>query len=50
MKILKWLLIVLAIVLLGEQLEWPQWLGGGVILAAVMLAQSESPAPASAVE
>ncbi len=41
---------ILAIVLLGEHLDWPQWLGGGVILAAVILAQSDSPAPAPAVE
>jgi drug/metabolite transporter (DMT)-like permease len=31
---------VLAILLLGEQLDWPQWLGAGLILGAVILAQS----------
>ncbi len=40
----------LAVVLLFEQLDWTQWLGGGVVLAAVILAQSEPPAAPLAVE
>jgi drug/metabolite transporter (DMT)-like permease len=41
---------VLAIFLLSERLEAPQWLGGGVILGAVILAQSEAPAMPPVVE
>jgi drug/metabolite transporter, DME family len=39
---------ILAIFVLSEQLEWPQWLGGGVILCAVMLAQGGAPAAEAA--
>ena len=35
---------VLAVFVLLERLDWPQWLGGGVVLGAVILAQSETPA------
>jgi drug/metabolite transporter, DME family len=41
---------ILAIFLLFERLDWPQWLGGGLILGAVILAQSEAPANPPAVE
>jgi drug/metabolite transporter (DMT)-like permease len=41
---------VLAVFVLSESIDWPQWLGGAVILGAVMLAQSEAPAAPLAVE
>jgi DME family drug/metabolite transporter len=41
---------ILAVFILFERLEGLQWLGGGLILGAVILAQSEAPATQPAVE
>ncbi len=36
---------LIAIPVLGERLDGPQWLGAGLIFAAIMLAQSEAQSP-----
>ena len=36
---------VLAIFLLAEQLDWPQWVGGALILGAIVLTQTETTTP-----
>jgi drug/metabolite transporter (DMT)-like permease len=41
---------ILAIFLLLERLDWPQWLGGGLILGAVILTQGEAPGSPPVVE